>query len=315
MRSQAAARALALAWCALPVVPAAAQGLFDVGDDARRVGTGSISFGVHQSRGEGTFAGSGEVFPLGDVDTRAALVGFEYRFAPRWTIEAQLPFVRRRHVGPPTHNPARLVPLRPSLPRVDDGDWHGGLQDFSATLRYDWIDDAMRVRPFLGISIPTRDYPFFGNSAIGTRLVKGRLGVEVVRPIGLSDFYWRGEYAYEVIERSYEGVSTNAHLGELELGWFANPRLRVRGFVSVRDGKGLPDDADFAGRTNLRWYFHDRNVRHNATVAGLGAEYALGERWSLSVLGQRLISGEAIHRIRFAGTVQVTRHFGGGQGD
>lgn len=315
MRRIVATRALGLLLGAALPATASAQGLFDIADPARRVGEGSISFGLHHSSGEGTFSGDGEVFPLGDVDTRAVLLGIEYRFAQRWTLEAQLPFVRRRHIGPPTHNPALLRPPRPGLPRVDDGDWHGGLQDFTATVRYDWIDDAMRVRPFAGISIPTRDYPFFGNSAIGTRLVKGQLGVEVVRPIGLSDFYWRGQYAYEMIERSYEGVSTNAHLGELELGWFARPRLRLSAFVNRREGKGLPDDADYAGRTNLRWYYHDRNVRHTATVAGLGADYAFSDRWSLSLLGQRLIDGEAIHRIRFAGTATLNWHFDAARAD
>ncbi|MCE3001472.1 MAG: hypothetical protein LW860_02045 [Xanthomonadaceae bacterium] len=234
--------------CASPV--AGAQGLFDVEEPTSRVGSGAWSLGFHASRGEGTFTDDGEVFAAGDVDTRALILGLDYRFAERWSLAAHVPFVRRRNQGFLSHNPALLRPPRPGVPVVDDGDWHGGLQDLSLVVHYDWIDDAMRVRPFVGISIPTRDYPFFGNSAIGTRLVKGKLGVEVVRPIGLSDFYWRAQYAYEVIERSYEGVNTNAHLGELELGWFAARGLRLRAFATERDGKGLGGDADYGRRTN-----------------------------------------------------------------
>jgi hypothetical protein len=288
---------------------AVGQTLFDVPDPGSRVGEGSLSLGFHASRGEGTFTDEGDVFEAGDVDTRAASLGLEYRFAERWTLEAQLPFVRRRHTGRFSHNPARLVPPRPHVPVVDDGDWHGGLQDFAAKVFYDAFDDGMLVRPFVGLSVPTRDYPFFGNSAIGTRLVKGQLGVDVLRPIGLSDFHWRARYAYEVIERSYEGLSTNAHLGELELGWTPSRRLQLRGFVNLREGLGLGGDADYERLTNQRWYFHDRTVRHNYTVAGIGATWALADRWSLSAVGMRLIDGAAIHNIRFAGTVEIAWHF------
>ncbi len=170
----------------------------------------------------------------------------------------------------------------------------------------------MLVRPFLSVSIPTRNYPFFGNSAIGTRLHKAQLGVELVRPIGLSDFYWRAQYGYEMIERSFEHINTNGHNVELELGWFASERLRLRALVSDRNGKGLRGNANFAGRTNLRWYHHDQNVRHNATIAGLAGEYRLADRWSLSLVALRLIEGEAVHRIRFASTLELAWHFGPG---
>jgi hypothetical protein len=288
---------------------ACGQTLFEVDEPASRVGKGSLSLGFHASRGEGTFTDSGDVFEAGDVDTRAAILGLDYRFAERWTLEAQVPFVRRRHTGRFSHNPARLVPARPQVPVIDDGDWHGGLQDFAATMYYDAFEDGMLVRPFVGLSVPTRDYPFFGNSAIGTRLVKGRVGVDVLRPIGLSDFHWRARYAYEIIERSYEGLSTNAHLGELELGWTPSRRLQLRGFVNVREGLGLGGDANYAGLTNQRWYFHDRTVRHNYTLAGVGATWALADRWSLSAVGMRLVRGAAIHNIRFAGTLEIAWHF------
>jgi hypothetical protein len=293
-----------------PFAAADAQSLFGGGETHQRVGEGSVSLGFHTSSGEGTFSDDGQVFPAGDVDTRAAILGLSYRFAERWAVEARLPYVRRRHIGFLSHNPALLRPQRPNLPVVDDGDWHGGLQDFALTLRYDAIDDAMLVRPFLSLGIPTRNYPFFGNSAIGTRLHRAQLGVELVRPIGLSDFYWRGQYGYEVIERSFERVNTNAHHLELELGWHAGERLRLRAFVSDRNGKGLGGDADYAGRTNLRWYHHDQNVLHNATIAGLGGEYRLGERYSLSLVALRLIDGESVHNIRFASTLELAWHFG-----
>ena len=302
-------RSLVVLLAGLAPALASGQTLFDVDEPASRVGEGSLSLGFHTSRGEGTFTDSGDVFEAGDVDTRAAVFGLDYRFAERWTVEAQLPVVRRRHTGRFSHNPARLARPRPHVPAIDDGDWHGGLQDFAATVYYDAIEDGMLVRPFVGLSVPTRDYPFFGNSAIGTRLVKGRLGVDMLRPIGLSDFHWRARYAYEIIERSYEGQSTNAHLGELELGWTPTRRLQLRAFVNVREGLGLGGDADYAFLTNDRWYFHDRTVLHNYTLAGVGATWALADRWSLSAVAMRLIDGQSIHNIRFAGTVEIAWHF------
>lgn len=283
--------------------------LFSVGDAESRVGEGALSFGLHSSRGEGTFSAGGQPFAAGDVDTRAAVLGVSYRFAERWTVEARLPWVRRRNQGFLSHDPALLQPPRPNLQPIDDGRWHGGLQDLSATFRYDAYSDGMLVRPFVGVSIPTRSYPFFGNSAIGTRLHKGQLGVEMVRPIGLSNFYWRAVRLRSdrtlVRERQHP-----CHRGELELGWIPADRLRLRVFVSERAGKGLPADADFGARTNLRWYHHDQNVEHSFRLAGLGAEYALGQRWSLSAVALRLVEGRSIHRIRFASTLELAWHFG-----
>ncbi len=299
----------------VPLGTGQAQGLFEVGQGGGRVGQGSISIGLHSSRGEGTFSDGGQVFPAGDVDTRAAILGLSYRFAERWSMDAKLPYVRRRHVGFLSHNPALLQPPRPNYPVLDDGDYHGGLQDFALTVRFDAIDDAWLVRPFVGVSIPTRNYPFFGNSAIGTRLHKAQLGVEVVRPIGLSDFYWRAQYGYEIIERSFEGINTNARLAELELGWYASQRLRLRGFLTDRDGGGLPANFNSAGRTNLRWFHHDQNVRHDATIAGVGVEYAFGDRYTLSAVALRLVEGRSVHRIRFASTLELAWHFGPGFAD
>lgn len=303
------ARLASLLLLAASAGPVAAQSLFNIDETGDAVGSGYVSFGLFASSGDGTFTTDGEPFPAGDVDTRAALFGAGYRFAPRWTAEASVPYVRRRHIGRLTHNPALLIPQRPGLETVDDGDWHGGVQDFSATLRYDASDGPLQVRPFLMVGIPLRNYTFFGNSAIGTRLHRGRLGIELSRPIGLSDFYWRAQYAYEVIERSYESVNTNAHLAELELGWYATPRLMLRGVVSERYGQGLPADADFGNRTNERWYYHDRNAEHSATVAGLGAEYHFEGPWSLSLLTLQLVDGRAIHRIRHATTLELSWHF------
>lgn len=308
-------RTILLVLVLVPLGASQAQGLFEVGEGGGRVGQGAISIGLHGSSGEGTFSDAGQVFPAGDVDTRAAILGLSYRFAERWSMEAKLPYVRRRHIGFLSHDPARLRPPRPGYPVLDDGDYHGGLQDLSLTVRYDAIDDAWLVRPFVGVSIPTRNYPFFGNSAIGTRLHKAQLGVEVVRPIGLSDFYWRAQVAYEIIERSYESINTNARLAELELGWYASQRLRLRAFVTDRDGGGLPANANYAGLTNLRWFHHDQNVRHDATIGGLGVEYALGERYTLSAVALRLIEGRAVHRIRFASTLELAWHFGPGFAD
>lgn len=312
-----AKRAFAAAALAVLLGPGAAraESLFALDERERRTGEGSISIGLHGSSGDGTFAATGEAFPAGDVDTRATIFGVSYRFAERWTAEAKLPYVRRRHTGFLSHDPALLQPPQPDLPVVDDGDWHGGWQDLGLTLRYDAVDGFMLVRPFISLSTPTRSYPFFGNSAIGTRLDKLQLGVELVRPFGLSDFYWRAQYAYEVIERSFESVNTNAHLTELELGWYASQRLRLRAFVSDRDGRGLPADADFGRRTNLRWYFHDRNVEHSATVVGAGVEYAIGKRWSVNAVALRLVEGNSVHRIRFASTLELAWHFGPGHED
>ncbi len=300
----AAAGALVLAGAA-----PGADSIFAEPTEIDRAGSGSISLGYHTSRAEGLNVTSSEFREIGEIRTHAAVLELEYYLTNRWSVEATIPFIKRRYRGTRPHNPATLTVPQPESRFLDDGEYHGGLQDYKLAVRYDAIQDSMLLRPFASVTIPSRDYTFFAQSPIGQNLYKGELGVELIKPIGLSDFYVRGIYAYEILERSYEAINTNHHLIHLELGWYAMPRLVARGFFLDRRGNGLSVDADFAGRTNERWYYHDQTQSHNSSIAGFGLDYALGDRHVLSVTGLHMTRGEAIHQLDYAASLELTWHF------
>ncbi len=287
----------------------AADSIFSEPIDEDRAGSGSVALGWHVARAERFFFSDGSTVEFGEVRTHAAVLELEYYLSNRWSVEAHVPFVKRRYQGPRPHRPERLTVPHPESNFLDDGEYHGGLQDFRFVLRYDAIQDTMLLRPFVAVVVPSRDYTFFAQSAIGQDLYKGELGVELIKPLGLSDFYLRGQYAYEILERSYDGVNTNHHLTQLELGWYAMPRLVARGFLFDRRGNGIGTTADYAGQTNERWYYHDQTQLHDSTNVGVGLDYAVSDHYVVSVTGVRTIDGEAVHQIDYATGLELTWHF------
>jgi hypothetical protein len=287
----------------------AVDSIFSEPVEEDRAGSGSVSIGWHAARADTFYPTTGPTVRFGEVKTHAAALELEYYLSNRWSIEASVPFIKRRYQGARPHRPERLTVPQPDSNFLDDGEYHGGLQDFRFVVRYDAIQDSMLLRPFVAVVIPSRDYTFFAQSAIGQNLHKGEIGAELIKPIGLSDFYVRGLYAYEILERSYEGRNTNHHLTHLELGWYAKPQFVVRGFLLGRYGNGMGSNADFAEMTNERWYYHDQTQRHDSAIAGFGLDYAWDDRHVVSLTGLRSIDGEAVHKIDFATGLELTWHF------
>jgi hypothetical protein len=62
-------------------------------------------------------------------------------------------------------------------------------------------------------------------------------------------------------------------------------------------------------RRRQRWCQHDRLLRQNFGLAGVGATWQFGERWALSGLRSWMVWGDSIHDTDDACEILVRRGF------
>ena len=274
-----------------------------------RAGHGHVSVSYQYISVDG-FEGSFGEIPIGTVDTHALNFDVEYDLTDRWTIGAGIPFIRERYKGNFPHDPLTLNPPRPEIENVDLGDWNQDFQDFHFSVRYlAKATGRLRIEPYVVVSFPGNDYPFFGHAAIGQNLQRVEPGSSFLYVPPISDTYYRLDVAYAFVEETL-GVSIDHWNIRAEVGHFFNQHLTGRVFVLHKDGDGLVFPEDFPlPRTTELWYQHDRLIKHNFTNAGVGLDWNMNERYSLSSSVLTMVRSEQVHKVDYAFTMGLSVAF------
>jgi hypothetical protein len=277
------------------------DGLFDPGH-------GSVTLALQMIEVNEFDIGDTDV-DIGSVSTRSAYIELEYAVASRWLVKLGLPYIKKKYDGPAKHNPMTLVPPRPEVPFIDDGSYHGNLQDGLIGVHYLLASQPLQIEPFVNVFIPTHDYPHFAQAAVGQNLWKVETGVEATHWLPFSFWYYRVAASYTFVEETL-GVNVNHFRLNGELGYFLSPRFAVHGFFHGKDGRG--DDAtDFppTQRTDERWYQHDRTSRHSYLNVGIGADWYFHENYELFGSVLHTVWGETVHKVDWAASLGITRYF------
>lgn len=272
----------------------------------------TVGFQTVHTQGSLDDSGSGVPFLRNlETDTRSMTLGLNYRLGERWLLHASLPYVRKRAVNDGgSHNPAALATPRPDSRFLDDGAYHGTWQDWQ--LGITWLTHlaGFEFSPHAVLTYPSRDYTFFASAAAGQRLTRLRLGADATRRLGQSNFHYSAGYSYEFVERVL-GNNLDKHHFRLSGHYDFSPQLSVNAFVNRRRGQGFVP-ADFfteAGQGSELWYQHDRLLRQNHGLAGVGATWRFNETWSTAVSTSRMVWGDSMHDVRYAHELRVTRGF------
>lgn len=281
--------------------PALAEDLYEPGHGSVTIAVQAIE--VHE------FNTSVSDVDIGSVTTRSAYFELEYAASSRWLLSMAIPYVRKDYDGPGRHDPLTLDPPRPEVPYLDDGRFHGSLQDFVLGARYLLAARPLQIEPFAYVIIPSHDYPHFAQAAVGQNLWKVELGVEATHFLPFSDWYYRVATSYTVVEETL-GVNINHFRLYGELGYFLGPTVAAHAFFSGKHGRG--DDATAfppTRRTDERWYQHDRTSRHSYLNVGIGADWNFHDDYQLSFTWLRSVWGKTVHLVDYSVTVGITRYF------
>jgi hypothetical protein len=305
---------------------------------------GSAAMAQGQARGDasirleyqyietGNFYDENFTFDYWNTKSHILMLSGDYALSERWSVYASLPYVKKRFIPDP-ENPFGGDPHNPNDPWwidfvppdkrfIDDGHYHGDLQDLSFGVRYLAIDGpSLTVTPYIGYGFPTTNYPFYAKAAIGTNLWNIPLGVDLTYIPYFSDWYLRGNLAYVFSEEPLD-VNVDYWLGYLSAGYWFRPGFSVNAFVSVkylRDGLVMPwdftDDPTYGNYPGdfdtIYWWQHDRLLRHRFANAGIGIDYFLNEKYLLSGSWYTGIWAEQTNEVDTAFTLALTRYFSG----
>ena len=238
------------------------------------------------------------------------LVDFEVDYAlnDRWSVSAGLPLISRKAFDPNrTHDPLGIVPPHTESEFIDDGQFHTYWQDLRLEGRYLALTEPFIVEPYIELTIPASNYPFFANAAVGQRLHKQEYGATLAYRPPFLNWYFSLRAGY-VNAPSTLGVSIDGTRVFGQAIRFLNPRIALKIFFSSKHNKGLtvaPID-----RTSEQWYYHDRMTRHNYLNVGIGADIALSDRNSLNIDWIKMPYAQDVFQLRKALNVTVSRAFG-----
>jgi hypothetical protein len=114
-------------------------------------------------------------------------------------------------------------------PTIDDGSSHGSFQDLRGELSFLALEGSWVVTPFVGFQLPSHDYEYHAQTAVGRGLWDLRIGANVGRRLDplLPEAYFHGRYAF-AYRQATQDLRFNYSYVDLELGYFVTPSLSLR---------------------------------------------------------------------------------------
>ena len=257
-------------------------------------------------------------YDAGTTDSHALQLSGFYSLNEKWTIYGSIAYVQKRLVDPTgfgTHNPLvdfwQYTP--PDLRFIDDGDYHGGFQDFSIGVQYLALDGPLRITPFVSFGTPVSDYPIYGGAVIGRGLNELHLGASLDFTPYFSDWVFQAELSYAISEKVV-GVDLNYWLMHLSTSYFVTPRFAPRVFLTGRrapNALSYPEDFEPYEEKydNENGWRHDQTLKHEYINAGIGFDFNVNERNGISATYYRTIDADNLLEVDKAFNVGFTRRF------
>lgn len=165
-----------------------------------------------------------------------------------------------------------------------------------------------QVEPQVTLELPTHNYTFFSNAAIGQDLWKLDLALDFSRQIEASNLYYTFGYSYVVIQQTL-GKNVNKNHLRGSMGYFFTPQLSARVFANGSYGKGHDSSDPLGNPTSEEWYHHDQTARHNYAIAGIGATYQLNDAYSLSLSAATMVWGRTVDDLKHVYEIELSRSF------
>lgn len=278
-------------------------------------GHGFVSLGFQHAYYHGDFQG-----PAGPDSGNVSFFtyGLEvgYFVADHWEVHASVPYIVSSFSGPFPHPKLTCVdPTGLGCPPVlvDNGDYHGTLQDWDAGVRYHFDYNGLLIAPSLDLYVPSHNYPYYGTAAYGERTTKFGIGIELSHQFDFSNVFYRMHYQY-VFDHHVLGVNNDYYTFGLDLGYFISPRLSVRAITDVRLGGGLSDDQlgaaiGDAGLASPYWILHDKFRLQEHGLVGGAVDYVFAQSWNLQATLEHALWGRSNGDLTYGIEFKLTRSF------
>jgi hypothetical protein len=243
-------------------------------------GVGSITVAVEDLDYSGHFATDGTFFVAGRSVHNRIDVEVDYAITDRLSVTVGIPYVFARYT-----DPEPLPPFVPFLPVDECRCWQSGWQDFGFAGRYSLVNGAFALTPSVAVGVPSHEYNFQGEAALGERLRELRIAVDAGQRLDAISprLTVQARYSYAFREQVID-VPNNRSNASVEGGFQITRRLAARGVLAWQhvhgglrlgspsgDPFGPPGEVD----TPEELYEHDRLLRDNNFRIGAGVSFAM----------------------------------------
>ncbi len=215
---------------------------------------------------------NGDPFDAGKIRLQGLVQAIDFGLTDKLALTTTLPLFSGKYTG-----------AKPHMFPIDNGNYHGALQDLRFVLRYQMRERPLNLTPFLSVSFPSNHYEHFAHSAIGGDMWGIGMGLNVGRRLDpwLKNAYFQARYTYVVsqlisVPQYGLNIRPNRSLYDGELGYYLSKRISVRAVAGAQiTHSGLDqNEANFpvALRTpsDPRWRQHDRISRIDYLNVGVG---------------------------------------------
>lgn len=245
-------------------------------------GEGALSFTYQRIDNTGHRRTNGFLVQRGGSLDMSLYLEAEYAFTNRLSVTFGVPYVFAKYTDP--NPPAQPIPF---LPNDQCRCWQSGWQDSGVTARYNLVggvSGAFALTPSVSLGVPSHDYDFRGETALGRNLREVRIGIDVGRRLKeiSSSLSVQGGYSYAFVEKAM-GISSNRSNARAEASYVIKRKLQVHGQAlwqrthgGLRFGSPTSAELPFPGQVNTPdlLYQHDRIMRDDYWHAGGGLAYS-----------------------------------------
>jgi hypothetical protein len=221
----------------------------------------------------------------GHIHLHTLLLDTDFSITDKVAVRLSLPYVSGLYVG---HNGHTTIRGRPETAvALDNGSFHGSLQDFRFDVRYSLSRGELKAAPFFQATIPSHGYPTLGHAAVGINLREYRVGVNLGRRLDpiLPKAFVQGRYAFG-FSQEVAHVAPKRSYAEFQLGYFLTRRVSLQG-SGVWTYSHNGDDHDYTlfpdNLTDERWLNHDRISRAKLLDFGASIGYSFNRSTNLVV--------------------------------
>jgi hypothetical protein len=244
---------------------------------------------------------------VGHIDTNAMLFDLTYGLTDRMAVTVGIPLVVSRYQGAFPHQATN-----PDAP--DNTGWNSTFSDFRFNVRYNMLRGPVAITPYFGSLVPSHAYDYVAHAAPGKNLREFQIGVAAAGLLDrfVSGMFVQGRYGFAVVEETV-GIRPNYSSGDIEVGYFINPSVRVFGMAAGRyshDGIDLPIPP--IARVVLppdQFVNHDQIVREHFLNLSVGTSVSISESVDLFGAFMKQVTGRNTHEVSRAISVGMSWAF------
>lgn len=227
-------------------------------------GDGTVSVTYQNYDVAGHYDAMGHKNNNGGTQSHAVIAEVDYGLTDAIGLTASLPFVSSKYTGPPVYFVGGLETHPGPL---DDGDYHGALQDLHLAARWLFWLGTIPVAPFIAATLPTHDYETAGEAVPGRHRRDVQIGASAGANLDRlrTGAYVDGRYGYTATEKTDGFPFTHSNI-DLEIGWPVRSHFLLRGLTAWQ----IRHQGPSVHELTADWENHDRFIAPNYTNLGAG---------------------------------------------